>query len=440
MRLSVVGLGKLGSPLAALFASKGHQVIGVDVNVEYVRMLANGKAPVREAHLQEILDAVHGRLTATVNYEDAVFASDLTFVIVPTPSGEHGGFSNQNVVAAVREIGKSLRKKPGYHVVNIVATVMPGSTGGEIREALEKSSGRSAGDNVGLCYNPEFVALGSVVHDMLNPDFILLGESDSRAGEMVESLYRGICDNDPPIRRMTLINAEIAKISLNSYLTTKISYANMLAEICERLPGADVDVVTSAMGLDTRIGAKYLKGATGYGGPCFPRDNIAFGALAHRIGARADIAEAADALNRYQADRLAAIVRGRAASGSTIGILGLSYKPGTPVVEESPGIALAVRLLREGYVVKGFDPLALAAAWAILGKKARAEAADSMEACAREADVVVIATPWPEFSSLDPACLRRAGKRCVIIDCWRVLPKERFHDTADVVYLGNGDH
>jgi UDPglucose 6-dehydrogenase len=316
MRISVIGLGKLGSPLAAVLASKGHDVIGVDTDAERVRMLASGKAPVQEPHLQELIEAGKERLTATVSYDDAVLASNLSFVVVPAPAGENGLFTNRNVVAATRAIGDSLRKKAVYHVVNVVTTVMPGSTAGEIKQALEKSSGRRAGDGLGLCYNPEFIALGSVVHDMLNPDFILLGESDSKAGDMVESLYRTVCNNQPPVRRMNLINAEIAKLSLNTYLTTKISYANMLAEMCERLPGADVDVVTSAIGLDTRIGGKNLQGATAYGGPCFPRDSIAFATLARTIGTRADLAEATERLNRYQTERLVAQVRGRAARES----------------------------------------------------------------------------------------------------------------------------
>lgn len=436
MRVSVIGLGKLGAPLAAVFAARGHHVIGMDVNVEKVHLLASGQAPVQEPQLQDCIDGGTGRLTATVSCEDAVLRSDLTFVVVPTPSDENGLFSNKNILAAVQEVGQALRKKAGYHILNITSTVMPGATGGAVKNALEKSSGRRVGDDVGLCYNPEFVALGSVVHDILSPDYILLGQSDSRAGETMELLYRGICDDDPPIRRMDLLNAEIAKLAVNTYVTTKISYANMLAEICERLPGADVDVVTSAIGLDTRIGAKYLKGATGYGGPCFPRDNTAFSTLARRIGARADIAEATDRMNRHQVDRLVAHVCRRAARGSVVGILGLSYKPDTSVVEESPGIALAIRLGEAGYVVKIFDPMALDAARAVLGPQATPA---SLDACAREADVLVITTPWPIFSSLDPGSLSRTGKRSVIIDCWRLLPKERFKDVADIVYLGDGD-
>jgi UDPglucose 6-dehydrogenase len=434
MRLSIVGLGKLGAPLAAVFASKGHNVFGVDVNPEHVAALACGRAPVEEPRLQELIDCCQERLTATTSHEEAVLASDLTFVVVPTPSEADGAFSNRHVVAAVQAIGRGLRKKGGYHVINITTTVMPGSTGGIIRESLEAACGRHVGDHLGLCYNPEFVALGRVVHDLLYPDLILLGESDSKAGEMVESFYRSVCENRPSIRRMNLINAEITKLSINAFLTTKISYANMLAEICDQIPGADVDIVTSAMGLDTRIGEKYLRAATAYGGPCFPRDNIAFGSLARSIGARADIAEATDRLNRHQIERLLAQVRAQAAPGSTIGIFGLSYKAGTPVIEESPGIALAARLKDSGYLLKVFDPMALDAARAIFGTEA---VADSMADCARESDVVVIVTPSPLFSTFQPKSLSKTAKPAVIIDCWRVLPRERFEGVAKVVYPGS---
>src|SRR5262249_2828965 len=155
------------------------------------------------------------------------------------------------------------------------STVMPGSTGGEIQAELERASGRKIGPDLGLAYNPEFIALGTVVRDMLRPDFILIGESDKQTGDLLEAIYERSCDNDPAIRRMSFVNAELTKISVNTYVTTKISYANMLAEMCDRLPGADVDVVSAAVGSDSRIGSKYIKGAIGYGGPCFPRDNKA---------------------------------------------------------------------------------------------------------------------------------------------------------------------
>ena len=433
MNVTVVGLGKLGSPLAAVLASKGHAVVGVDLNQSYVDRLNAGKAPVDEPQLQELIDAHGPRLRAVARYEDAVPQSDMTFLVVPTPSDADGVFTNSFILAAVEQVGRALRGGTRYHVVVVTSTVMPGSTGGVIREALEASSGRVVGSDLGLCYNPEFIALGSVVRNMLFPDFILIGESDARAGAALAAVYAGVCANDPPIRRMTFVNAELTKIAVNTFVTTKISYANMLADICDRLPGADVDVVTQAVGSDTRIGQKYLRGALGYGGPCFPRDNVAFAALARQIGARADLAEATDRINDYQIDRLASIISARVAPGSSIAVLGLSYKPHTAVIEESPGVEVARRLAADGYRVAVFDPMANDAAVRVL--PADVSAAGSAEACVATADAVVIATPWPELSALPLKALSRASGRVTVFDCWRVLPAEAAA-VADVVYLG----
>jgi UDPglucose 6-dehydrogenase len=440
MKTSVIGLGKLGAPLAAVLASKGHEVIGVDVNPDFVRALAAGRAPVDEPGLQELIGRSGGRLSATTDCEAAVLASDVSFVIVPTPSDSQGGFSNKYVLSAMASIGQALRKKRGYHVVNVTCTVMPGAMNGEIRQALEAASGRSVGatgeSGLGLCYNPEFIALGSVIRDMLRPDMILIGESDARAGQVLEDLYRATCDNSPPVRRMNLVNAEITKISVNTYVTTKISYANMLAEICERLPAADVDVVTDALGMDSRIGVKYLKGALAYGGPCFPRDNVAFGQLARALGARADIAEATDRLNRHQTGRLAAAAARLLDGRSRIGVLGLSYKPGTGVIEESPGVALAARLSEERFEVYVHDPKALPGAMAQLQDKVVPMV--SAEECVQAVDALVIATPWPEYKQIPATAFARAGRRLQVLDCWRMLDRKALAGVADIHYLGIG--
>jgi UDPglucose 6-dehydrogenase len=436
MKTSVIGLGKLGAPLAAVLAARGHEVIGVDVNPDFVRALAAGRAPVDEPGLQELIGKGGGRLSATLDAEAAVLGSEVSFVIVPTPSDSRGGFSNKYVLSAMASIGQALRKKRGYHVVNITCTVMPGSMNGEIRQALEAASGRKLGDELGLCYNPEFIALGSVIRDMLRPDMILIGESDARAGQVLEDIYRATCENNPPVRRMNLVNAEITKLSVNTYVTTKISYANMLAEICERLPSADVDVVTSALGLDSRIGVKYLKGALGYGGPCFPRDNVAFGQLARTLGARADIAEATDRLNRHQTGRLAAAATRLLDGRSRIGVLGLSYKPDTSVIEESPGVALAARLSEERLEVYVHDPMALAGAMAVLRDKV--VPLSSAEECIQVVDALVITTPWPQFRQIPASTFARSGRRLQVLDCWRMLEREKIGAVADIHYLGIG--
>jgi UDPglucose 6-dehydrogenase len=437
MKISIIGLGKLGAPMAAVMAHKGNTVVGVDVNPAFVAAIQEGRPPVNEPGLAEMITANHERLSATLDYDEAIAATDITFIIVPTPSGEDGTFSLRYVLAAAEKIGAALRKKASWHVVVLSSTVMPGATGSTLLPALEAHSGKKCGLDFGLCYNPEFIALGSVVRDMLRPDMILIGESDERSGATLEQLYLGVCESGPRIQRMNYVNAELTKLSVNTFVTTKISYANMLAQVCETLPGADVDVVTTALGCDSRIGPKYLKGALGYGGPCFPRDNIAFSAMARTNGVPALLAEATDALNKRQAPRLAQMILSRLPDGGTAGVLGLSYKPNTEVIEESQGIALAQQLLKAGVRVVVYDPAAMDNAKRVL--VGTVTFARSAVECAGQADVLAITTPWAEFRDLQPAQLKTADGSVSVIDCWRVL-SAGFAAAAELVALGSGAH
>ena len=433
MRIAVVGLGKLGAPLAAVLASKGNDVVGIDVNPEAVRLLNGARAPVEEPGLQDLVTASHERLSATTELAAAAGA-DVSILLVPTPSDDRGAFSNEHVLAAIDEIGRGFSARDDYHVVVVASTVMPGSCDAEIRPALERASRRRVGETLGLCYSPEFIALGSVIRDMLEPDMVLIGESDPRAGDVLERLYAGVCENDPPFRRMSLVNAELTKIAVNTYVTMKISYANALADMCERLPGADVQAVTDALGLDTRIGPKYLRGAISYGGPCFPRDNKAFSVLARDLGAEPLLADATDAVNVAQTDRLARVVQSRLEAGYTVGILGLAYKPDTGVIDESPGVALARLLGEAGYEVRVYDPVATEAALQALG--GLAQGSSSVADLLAQSDVAVIATPWAEFAELPTEALEREGRRTVVIDCWRLLPEEADGGPVEIVRLG----
>ena len=198
MKVCVVGLGKLGAPLAAVLAAKGHEVVGIDVDAAAVTAIAEGRAPVAEPGFADMLALARPRLGATTDWDQAVAGADASFVIVPTPSEEGGGFSNRLLLDAVSHIGAALRGAGRYHVVNITSTVMPGSCDGPIRAALEAASGRKVGADIGLCYNPEFIALGSVIRDMLYPDMILLGECDRQAGDVIEAVYRTVTENARP--------------------------------------------------------------------------------------------------------------------------------------------------------------------------------------------------------------------------------------------------
>jgi UDPglucose 6-dehydrogenase len=433
MRASVIGLGKLGSPLAACLAAKGMQVIGVDADPQKVESIRQGHAPVFEPRLEETITSGASRLSATASIAEAVAASDITFIVVATPSEPGGGFSMRFVLPVCEEIGRAIGAKDSYHVVVLTSTVMPGTTGGPVQQALESASDKRAGRDFGLCYSPEFIALGSVVRDFLNPDFVLIGESDPRAGETLEAIYLRVCDTKPAVARMNFVNAELTKLSVNTYVTTKISFANMLARICERLPGCDVDVVTRALGLDSRIGGKYLKGAVSYGGPCFPRDNLALLALAEELGAPAELAQVTHRFNRSQIPWLADLVCSQAPRG-TIGVLGLTYKPGTDVVDESVGLLLARELAGRKMDVLAYDPEGGRNGTRALGGAVRMAA--SAAECIAASDAVVLSTPWPEFVTIPAADWARAGRPRTIVDCWRVLPQ--LARAAGVLYIGLG--
>jgi len=435
--ISVIGLGKLGAPMAACFATRGFGVLGVDQDARKVEVMNHAIPPVFEPRLDELLRESKGRFLATRDVEAAVLDTEVTFIVVATPSEPGGGFSLRYALPACESIGRALRAKTDFHLVCLTSTVMPGTTGGPIRSVLEEASGKRCGTDFGLCYSPEFIALGSVIRDFLNPDFCLIGESDPRSGDILEALYKRTWENNPAVARMNFVNAEIAKLAVNTYVTTKISFANMLARVCEKLPGANVDTVTAALGLDSRIGPKYLKGAVSYGGPCFPRDNLAFAALADQVGAPADIAKVTDRFNRRQLVWLADVVEGHIPDGGIVGILGLTYKPNTDVVEEAPGLLLAHELASRGVRVTAYDTAGSKNATQVLDGKVSLAATASE--CIQKSDVVVVATPWQEFQTIPVERWARQYPPRTVIDCWRVLKDLAACDGVQYLGLGMGN-
>ncbi len=434
-RISIVGLGKLGASMAAAIASRGHDVIGVDVNHRAVDAVNAGKAPVQETGLQDLIEANRTRLRATMSQAEAVSETELTFVIVPTPSDERGAFSLQYAVYAFREIGKALAAKKERHTVVLTSTVLPGATRHGLLPVLEHHSGKKAGADFGLCYSPEFIALGSVIRDFLNPDFLLIGELDATSGDHLESCYRDIMAQSVPVRRMTFENAELAKISLNAFVTTKITFANMLADLCSRMPHGDVDGVTDAIGLDSRIGRKYLTGGRGCGGPCFPRDNVALSFIAQALGARAELSTTTDQLNKANAERIVHDLAGTFSRDRTVAVLGLAYKPFSHVIEESQAMQLVKALLSRGVRVVAYD--ALAGPSADLELQGRAVILDSARDCLRQADVVLIATPDPEFTALTVDDFLSNGRSITVVDFWR-LQSDRLSGVPRIEYVAYG--
>lgn len=433
--VSVVGLGKLGGTMAACFASRGLNVVGVDISRKAVDALNAGRTPVQETGLDELVAANSQRLRATMSHEEAMADAEISFVIVPTPSDSTGAFSLQYATYAFAEMGRALKVKKDYHVIVLTSTVLPGSLRHGLLPVLERESGKKCGPDFGLCYNPEFIALGSIIKDFLNPDFYLVGEFDARSGDRLAAVHDIVSENRAPIKRMSIENAELAKIAINSYVTMKISYANIMAEFCERIPGGDVDVISDALGMDSRIGRKYLTGGFGFGGPCFPRDNVALNYLGEQLGVACPLLKTNDDFNRTISDRLIKKLRSRLKPQSTVAVLGLAYKPKSHVIEESPGIYLCKALSDSGLRVVGHDPLAGPSAE--LALKYSALVQESLSECLRVASTVLIATRDEAYVSLTPEELLGGKERVQVVDFWRCMsPEVANHPRIDYVPIG----
>lgn len=433
-KISIIGLGKLGLPLAAAIASRGYSVLGYDNDSSKLKKITRNIFS-HEPHLDELMRQHNRRMRLTSDLSE-IRGTSITFVVVPTPSLKNGAFSLRYLENALKKVGAVLKNKNEFHIVSVVSTVLPGSME-KLQRVLEKSAGKKCGRDFGFCYNPAFIALGNVIHNFLHPDFVLIGESDKLSGNQLEAFYLHFCRNETKIHRMNFVNAEIAKISVNTFITMKISFGNMIARLSEQIPGAHSEVITRAIGADRRIGAHYLKGALGYGGPCFPRDNKAFAYMARRVGLKALSAEATHKINLDQIEWLSNFVMSKIRPKDTVAILGLSYKPDTDVIEESQGVALAKSLLRKNCRLVLYDPAAMSSASKIL--EGRVVFAKNLDEALRRSQVIVITTPWSEFGSIPLNSFSSSnGHPKIVLDCWRMLEDKNIHLKAQYIPLGVG--
>jgi UDPglucose 6-dehydrogenase len=398
-KASVCGLGKLGACIAATLAQRGFDVLGIDIDPEKVRKINAGLPPVEEPLLAETITAGHARLRATQDYREAA-ATDVTFFIPPSPSLPDGSFSNEFLLRAMQPVAAAVREqgKKG-HLFVCSSTTTPGAVDQVLIPMLERETGGVCGRDFGMCYNPEFIALGNVVNGLLEPDMVLIGESDPQSGAVLEQLYKKYNRNSPRIARMSIVSAELTKISVNSYVTMKISFTNQLRMIADQFPKADIHTILEAIGSDSRIGQKYLRAGLSYGGPCFPRDNRLLAYTARQMGLTAPLAEASDRVNQDTNATLFKTVQGLVTKNDTVAVLGLSYKPDTYITEESAGLYLAQQLKRNGYRVVVHD------------YGARPENAPNLHefdhlsdpaVLQQRADVklAVICCPWPQYRSV----------------------------------------
>jgi len=396
---SVCGLGKLGACIAATLAQRGFAVTGIDIDAEKVQKINAGKPPVEEPLLAETVTAGHARLRATQDYREAV-ATDVTFFIPPSPSLPDGSFSNEFLLRAMQPVAAAMREKGKKgHLFVCSSTTTPGAVDTVLIPMLEREIGGICGRDFGVCYNPEFIALGNVVKGLLEPDMVLIGESDAASGAALEDLYKKYNRNQPHIARMSIVSAELTKISLNSYVTMKISFTNQLRMIAEQFPKANIHHILEAIGSDSRIGQKYLRAGLSYGGPCFPRDNRLLAYTARQAGLEAPLAEASDRVNKATNASLFKTVKQLVTKKDTIAVLGLSYKPDTYITEESAGLYLAQQLKRHGYKVVVHD---YGARPDIAPSVHEFEHLDDPALLQQRADIklAVICCPWPQYRSV----------------------------------------
>jgi UDPglucose 6-dehydrogenase len=397
--ISVFGLGKLGACIAATYAQRGFDVVGIDTDPEKVKRINAGLAPVEEPLLAETVAAAGKRLRASTEARDAV-ATELSFFIPPSPSLPDGSFSNEYLLRAMQSAAQAMRdagKK--HHLFVCSSTTTPGAMDSVLIPMLEKETGWTCGKDFGVCYNPEFIALGNVVNGLLEPDMVLIGESDPQSGAALEDVYKRYNRNKPHIARMSIISAELTKISVNSYITMKISFTNQLRMIAEKLPKADIHTILDAIGTDSRIGKKYLRAGLSFGGPCFPRDNRLLAYTARRLGLEAPMAEASDKVNELTKEKLLETVNAATKPGDTVAVMGLAYKPDTWLVEESAGLYLAQNLKRHGRHVLVHD---FAAKPSNSPSLFEFEVLENPEALQNRAQVkvAVLCCPWPQYSAL----------------------------------------
>jgi UDPglucose 6-dehydrogenase len=412
MNISVVGTGYVGLVTGACFAEFGNPVICVDNDAAKIGSLNAGRIPIYEPGLEDLVrrNAAAGRLSFTTDLAAAVRDSLVVFIAVGTPQGTDGRADLSSVNEVARGVARSLN---AYKVVVTKSTV-PAGTGGKIREIIERE--RAEPHAFSVASNPEFLREGAAIEDFLRPNRVVLGTEDERSARLLRDLYRPLYLIETPIVLTDVVTAELIKYASNAFLATKISFINEMADLCEVL-GADVHVVARGMGLDRRIGPKFLHPGPGYGGSCFPKDTRAVLRLARDEGVDLRIVEAVIAVNESRVPRMLEKVRaalGGAVRGRTVALLGLTFKPNTDDLRESPAMAVLEGLAGAGARVRAYDPAGLRS---LAGATPAGVTCCGSEYDAAEgADALVLATEWNQFRSLDLERLKRLLARPVVVD------------------------
>jgi UDPglucose 6-dehydrogenase len=408
--ISVIGAGYVGLTTSACLAHLGHEVICVDIDQEKIGQLQQGKIPIHEAGLLELVQTgiSNSCLQFVVGAEEAVASSEFVFLCLPTPQEEDGRADVDAVLSVVNQIRDVV--SPGTIIVN--KSTVPVGTNTTLATAIRR-------DDVFVVSNPEFLREGAAVTDFLQPDRIVIGADDSKAGDRLAQIYESI---DAPIVRVDPASAETIKYATNSFLATKVSFVNALAAVCEAV-GADIDAVTAGLGADTRIGPRFLQPGPGWGGSCFPKDMHALVRMATDAGYEFDLLRAVISANEQQFERIVTkaerLLEGDLA-GQNIALLGLTFKAHTDDLRNSPAIEVARRLAKKGAILRAYDPMVNSTS----DIPNEIEIATTIENAVNQADLAVVLTEWPEFASANWPVLADLMKSPRVVDARNLLDRD----------------
>lgn len=413
-KIAILGTGYVGLVTGAGLADFGNKVTCVDLDEEKIAFLRKGKIPFYEFSLGEVVErnVREGRLSFTSDLVSAIKGARTILIAVGTPPGKGGEADLSQVFAAARTIAETMT---GYKLIVQKSTV-PVGTGAAVHRLVGEVL-KKRGKNIpyDVASNPEFLREGSAVEDFMRPDRIVIGTWSSKAEGILEEIYAPLYLNETPMIKTTVQTAELIKYAANAFLATKISFINEMANICEAV-GGDVKTVARGMGLDRRIGPKFLHAGPGYGGSCFPKDTLALASFSKQVGAPSRIVKATIEVNKTQRKNMLSKVEEMAGSlnGKDVAVLGLSFKPQTDDVRDSVALELIRSFQKAGATIRAFDPIAMETAAQALKN---VEFAEDAYAAAKGADVLVIATEWNAFRQLDFSKLKSLMKTPRIVDC-----------------------
>lgn len=420
MNLAIIGTGYVGLTTGTCFAEVGHRVVCVDNNEEKVAALCRGKMPIYEPDLEDMIvsNVSAGRLEFTTDLGRAIRECEIVFIAVPTPPHEDGSVDLSYIEAVTREIAAVLSPELGYRVVVDKSTV-PVSTGNKVYQVIERYSRK--GVQIDVVSNPEFLREGSAVHDLLNPDRIVIGADSQRAMDLMKRVYQPF---NAPIVEVDLASAELIKHAANSFLALKISYINAVSAVCEKA-GADVELVAMGIGMDKRISRHFLNAGLGYGGSCFPKDVKGFINVAEHLGAPMEILKEVERVNAAQLERFIGRIRRKmwVLRNKRIAVWGIAFKQNTDDVRESVAVKLIRSLCAEGAIVTAYDPKASSTGAAALAD-CNVTICDDMYECTKDAEVLIVATEWKQFAMANLVKVRENMRLPILFDGRNIIHGE----------------